>query len=202
MLTMTILRGSAVAAGAFLAGLPLVVWLTPEHGPVDATHADIVHDATPNQPVERERVSAGVLNLRGRLIARQVRTEEEGVSHTNIVSVGPGPEKVIGSVRYCFPVAWSPVDENVLLLHESAADDDERNFAINVLESSDHREYVGCRHCRFRNWSPFRDAILFDCENGLTQILNASGNSPLTVAEANLPAAQAAFGGLGPQLSD
>lgn len=185
-----------MAAGTFLAGLPLVIWLAPHNAPVAMTYANITNDATTNRPVAQRTESVGVASPDGRLIARRVITEEEGVSHTEIVSVDAGAEELIESLPFCFPVAWSPVDANVLLLHEAAADDDERNFAINVRESADHRAYVGCRHCRFRNWSRDRDAILFDCENGVTRILNASGQSPVTAAPVPGPSpVHAAFGG-------
>lgn len=196
MLPLRILRGSAVAAGTFLVGAPFVFWFAPDHRPASAAAPHpVLHEVMDRHDACGTELE-GLSNLNGRLVARRVPSEEEGVSRTEIVSVGSGRTEVIRTLQFCFPVAWSPVDEGVLLLREAAADDDERNFAINIHESTMDRKYLGCRHCRFRDWSADRDVLHFNCPNGPTQVLDASGRSPLTVAaETAHPPARAAFSG-------
>ncbi len=176
-----ILKTSAIAAVTFLAGAPLVAWLVPQA----RSSADTGPAAIPARvvPIALEIEPGDLFNETADLLARRLDTDDEGVSHTQVFTIDGGIARVRRVLQNCVPVAWSPVCESVLLLREAAPDDDLRHFAIDIEQPVDgERRHLGCRHCWFRTWQPERDAVVFDCETGHTDVFAATGGTPVSIA--------------------
>ncbi len=182
-----LLKISAVAGVTFMAGAPLAAWIVPQIARTPTNDAEPTRE--PALPADQRVVPIALtiephdlFNTSATLMARGLETDAEGASHTQILTIENGSARVLRTLQYCLPVAWSPVCDSVLLLRQAAPDDDLRHFTADVFNTTTEHDrlHLGCRNCRYESWRP-DDAVVFDCDDSRDRAIAANPDAPITV---------------------